>query len=722
MPRRIQAEWTRRPQPRWFQIFLSTAVVLGLIYFFASDLLGELVQRARRGELPEVQMVTVSFGDSDGGAEDGYQCYYRYELVPVSIAVQDATGEPIAVNEPRVRVFREGIHVRDAGGRAQVPVRYDPASNAWVGKWPMPLGTEPAVYTVRCELSVPVEAYPSNYDWRSRSAPSRQREGRSKRLELVTEDTESEPRAREEAVDQSAYRPAPGSLVREVIDRDFRVVAREPREVPRGLGIVTYETAMTNVLELRTRRPNGEEGDWTAIFDWLDLFSADTLWYSAFVTDTRGGPLPSGSVWFGPTRRALDAMGAHAHSRGLTFGAYAYAYRTFGDPKLLPPYRMVQANDHAEAYIPSLLDLGRVHDLTGMVREMDANPNVDMIGFDYIRDGNVGFATVNEFVDEMRPDVPEDWNELGAEDREAWIRERSAAWSSETARLWDWWRAHRTALVLRDILRDSGCEKPLWTFTLSWLHGQQHGQDPYMFTDAGVAIDAVMLYEYNSQRQFDAVVPGIRKTKQEGSWSVYSEASPMNLIFGNQIDFYSHQGITSPPAPQRYYERLLTAMQETDHHQPPVGVFCHDVMRAISGRTGPYAGREWALAGAAAMTRCREMNSRVPARVELLLPGSDGFAIGSSVRGTVKLTAIHDRPVEILGVTTYDTPGVSGRQDIYERPAVLQPGDTVEVPAEWYISGIRPGGPSHAMLAARVHWGSPEHAPSSTVYTYAGVY
>lgn len=721
MPRRIQAVMTRRSQPRWIQIALSGLVILGLVYFLASDLLVGLLARYRNPEQPAVQMVSVIFGDSDAGEQGGYQSYYRYELVPVSLIVRDARGELLAVDEPRVRVFREGIHVRDAGGRAQVPVRFDPASGAWVGNWPMPLGSEPALYTVRCEFSVPVEAYPSDYDWRARSAPSRQTEGRSKRLELVTADPESEPQASKDAVDQSAYRPPAGTLVREVVDRDFMIAAREPREVPRGLGAVTYETTMTNVLDLRTTRPNGEEGDWTAIFDWLDLFSADALWYSAFVTDARGGPLPSGSVWFGPTRRALDAMGAQAHSRGLMFGAYAYAYRTFGNPSLLPPYLMAQANDHPEAYIPSLLDLRRVRDLTAMVRELDANPNVDMIGLDYIRDGNVGFAAVDGFVDDIRPDVPDGWDEMPSEERQDWLRERSSAWSSETARLWDWWRAHRTATILRDILRDSGCQKPLWTFTLSWLHGQQHGQDPFMFTDAGVAIDAVMLYEHESQRQFDAAVPGIRKTKQEGSWAVYSEASPMNLMFGNQIDFYSHQNVTSPPAPQRFYERLLTAMQETDHHQPPVGVFCHDVMRAISGRTGPYAGREWALAGAAAMTQCREMNERVPAKAELILPQSGAATVGSSVRATIRLTATDDRPVEILGVTTYDTPGVWGRQGIYSEAAVLQPNSAVEVPAEWYISGTRPGGPNHAMLAARVHWGSPEHAPSSTVYAYVAV-
>lgn len=415
-------------------------------------------------------------------------------------------------------------------------------------------------------------------------------------------------------------------------------------------------------------------------------------------------------------------MGAHAHSRGLLFGAYAYAYRTFGSPSLLPPYAMVRANDHPEAYIPSLLDTGRVRDLTAMVRELDANPNVDMIGFDYIRDGNVGFAAVDSFVDDMRPGVPAGWSQMSAGSRQEWLRDQASVWSSETARLWDWWRAHRVALILRDIIRESGCQKPLWTFTLSWLHGQQHGQDPYMFTDAGVAIDAVMLYEYDSQRQFDAVVPGIRKTKQEGSWSVYSQASPMNLMFGNQVDFYSHQATTSPPAPQRFYERLITAMDVTDHHQPPVGVFCHDVMRCISGRKGPYSGTEWVLAAAAAMTRCREMNNRVPARAELRMPQSDSFPIGASVRGTIRLTATESRPVEILGVTTFDTPGISGKGDIYPQAVVLQPGTTIELPAAWYVSGVRPGGPNHAMLAARVLWGSPEHAPTSTVYTYVRVH
>jgi hypothetical protein len=192
-------------------------------------------------------------------------------------------------------------------------------------------------------------------------------------------------------------------------------------------------------------------------------------------------------------------------------------------------------------------------------------------------------------------------------------------------------------------------------------------------------------------------------------------------VFGNQVDFNSHQRVTDPPAPQRYYQRLVTAMEECDHFLPPAGVFCHDVMRGITGATGPYSGREWVLAGAAAMTRCREMNKKVPATASLVVPYSGAVPSGSSLRGTIKLSSLAERPIEILGVTTFDSPGISGKQDIYAEPAILQPGGTVEIPAQWYVSGPRAGGPAHGMLAARIHWGSPEHAPTSTVYTYVGV-
>ena len=51
--------------------------------------------------------------------------------------------------------------------------------------------------------------------------------------------------------------------------------------------------------------------------------------------------------------------------------------------------------------------------------------------------------------------------------------------------LFEWWRAHKVATVLKSILDEAKMTKPVFTFTLGWEMGHQHGQDPAMLVDAG---------------------------------------------------------------------------------------------------------------------------------------------------------------------------------------------------------------------------------------------
>jgi hypothetical protein len=88
-------------------------------------------------------------------------------------------------------------------------------------------------------------------------------------------------------------------------------------------------------------------------------------------------------------------------------------------------------------------------------------------------------------------------------------------------------RGHRAP-----ILEKSRVTKPTWIFVLSWLHGIQHGQDPLMFTDAGITMLAPMLYQVPDRGHFDTLTR---------SWNEYIDEGQANIVPGDQVDFYWHQ-------------------------------------------------------------------------------------------------------------------------------------------------------------------------------------
>ncbi len=351
----------------------------------------------------------------------------------------------------------------------------------------------------------------------------------------------------------------------------------------------------------------------------------------------------------------------------MRFGVYAWAYKTVGPLDLLPDYTYPYYDKDTLLAVPSLLDDRRVEDLAAAVRELNANENVDMIGFDYIRDAEPTFDAVNQFVEDVHPPVPEDWESLAQTAREAWLKAECTDPRSKPDprvwRLWGWWRAHRVSEIIRDIRKRSGCEKPLFCFTLSARHGFEHGQDPYMYQDAGKDVIAPMRYQTPSQAQFDAYL-----TSTQGNWREYSSLSPhLNIAPGNQVDYLYNQEVaqpslcrTDPPVPQRFYDRIHTALQEMAYqprdeagnprpgseYVPPVGVFCHDLQRTVATfydfLNDPYWGEEWALAGATAYTDVRAAWGRVP--VAMALEIENAAEPGEVVRGQVVLRNITTDP------------------------------------------------------------------------------
>ncbi len=131
-----------------------------------------------------------------------------------------------------------------------------------------------------------------------------------------------------------------------------------------------------------------------------------------------------------------------------------------------------------------------------------------------------------------------------------------------------------------------------------------------MFSDAGMDIDALMLYEANRQ-QFDILLD---------DWHNYVKKGQANLALGNVVDWPLHQKILNPPGPEEFYNRLIDATKKIYNDGTADAMFIHDLARALWGRIKPYSSKEWMLASGAAITEMRRLNGLLPMTAEINLP------------------------------------------------------------------------------------------------------
>jgi hypothetical protein len=212
------------------------------------------------------------------------------------------------------------------------------------------------------------------------------------------------------------------------------------------------------------------------------------------------------------------------------------------------------------------------------------DPNVDFVGVDYIRNALGGYELVDDFVAEMPGvKVPPEWPKLSKEERMTWLaRKKILRKDKDFIDAWQWWRAHRVALIVKELKRRLGGKKPLWAFTLTWEKGWQHGQDVVMMNDAGVDYDALMFYEADKP-QFDGMVK---------AWHEYIKHADVQVVPGNIYDWGLHQ--KDPAGPVEFSRRLKRAVDDVYADGPAQAVFYHDLARLLWGRLGPWGTAGWA--------------------------------------------------------------------------------------------------------------------------------
>ncbi len=469
--------------------------------------------------------------------------YLHYDLVGLRLTESDpALEREFAASPPRVAVLRGGVPVTTVGGIRETTLRRA-APGVWAAKWPVPWNAPAGEY-------LPALVGRGDLAGRLRAAP-------------------------------------------------FRVARRVPAPLPRPFVVATLEE--TGALSgLRLRGPDGRVEDWRALLDWTQALGANAL----LVLAGRSPGRRPGQVWDDSNAEFLPVLARACRRRGILFGAYAmYSLTTSTRPVGGYEYAQgVRDGRPVPTRAISLRDRRRADDVVRLLKPLAADPDVSFVGLDYIRNALGGDELASDFVAEM-PGVPAppEWPRLSRAEREVWLA-RKIAMHEDAAFLdaWDWWRARRAALLVREIKSRLGGTKPLWAFTLTWDRGWQHGQDPVMMNDAGVDYDGLMFYQAD-KAQYAAMMR---------DWRGYAARGDVQLVPGDIFDWDLHQ--KDPAGPAEFGRRLRLAVDSVYRDGPARAVFFHDLSRLLwRGRLGRWGALGWA---AQARELSRYVQTPVPER------------------------------------------------------------------------------------------------------------
>ncbi|MCK4803045.1 MAG: hypothetical protein KAT88_00740 [Spirochaetes bacterium] len=362
-------------------------------------------------------------------------------------------------------------------------------------------------------------------------------------------------------------------------------------EIKKGISIVDLETNR-RIKERSFTDPSGRKTDYSAILKWAKFMNADALWILAGETTAfKKRPLDRSPWDEGPLENLL-LLKELAIKYGIDIGAYVMSFYIPGKYRLSKRYEYGlgynQENDRL--YLAKHISLAsekRIQDIINLVKQFQEDPGITYIGFDFIRTGRAdGYELAPAVIDETNIKTPGDWDKLNAEEKIKWFAKKIEVEKDPVIiEKWRWWRAHKVAEIVKRVMKEARVTKPVWVYTLGWNHGKEHGQDPVMFFDAGVSIDAVMLYEANSQ-QF---------TRLLNQWNRYIKSGEGNIIIGNCIDYrLLDSDILSPP--EELFRRNVAGYRNIIRDGLASGIFLHDIARALWGRRGDFTTKDYAVA------------------------------------------------------------------------------------------------------------------------------
>ena len=280
--------------------------------------------------------------------------------------------------------------------------------------------------------------------------------------------------------------------------KDFTVKGRQSPPAKETKKIATLEYAIDLTTKKIPSVETGEPTTYDAIYDWIRYMKCDMFWAIGGQTTGWTAGITPEEPWAKAMIKNIENLASSKAKGNVELGAYVMSYFAAGGGARKGGYEVsIGYNSATQSLVESrhisLDDPKRVQDIIDILKRYDSNPNISYLGLDFIRTGEVdGYEMVDEMVELTGVYVPSNWSTMSKAARMRWLAINRGR--KEIGMKWRWFRAHKEALIIKAI-KDSGIRKKLWAFTLGWNHGQEHGQDPYMFFDAGIDYDAVMIYE-----------------------------------------------------------------------------------------------------------------------------------------------------------------------------------------------------------------------------------
>lgn len=383
--------------------------------------------------------------------------------------------------------------------------------------------------------------------------------------------------------------------------KNFVVKGKKSPPVKDTMKVTTLEYTVDLEKKTIPDVTTGKPSSYEAIYDWVRYMKTDILWVLGGQTTGWYSEINPQEPWNSSSIKNIDNLSKSLNKKDVELGAYLMSYFAAGggqekggyitsigyDPKL----KTLVKSRHI-----SLSDEKRLKDIIDLLKYYDKNPNIHYLGLDFIRTGERdGYEMVDEMVELTGVYTPANWANMSKKSRMLWLAQSRV--KKEISMKWRWFRAHKEALIIKAI-KDSGIKKPLWAFTLGWAQGNEHGQDIYMFFDAGLDYDAAMIYEAN-RAQHVAMLK---------SWPRYLNGE-YNVLIGNMVDNRLQDGSVRPEI--EYMKRIYETEAKFNASSRIRGIFFHDMSRMLWSkfRGSGNSIREWSNINAAVISRIEEKYS-----------------------------------------------------------------------------------------------------------------
>ncbi|MBN1595852.1 hypothetical protein JW933_08000 [candidate division FCPU426 bacterium] len=396
---------------------------------------------------------------------------------------------------------------------------------------------------------------------------------------------------------------------------DFEIAGRKPYPLPSGFSVVTDEGGKYGPHKTPGLNPEDKPG-WQNMIQWAKYMGADAFWQCIGQTQVWGVLKEEQYPFSQSMIRLMPKVGEAAHNQGMQYGAWITAFVVIGDKPEATGYQYTLGYSRSQNALRQLRYVSlacdqRIGHIIALLKKFEADPHVDFLGLDYMRTDFGGYEFAEEFVRDFTLSTPPQWGQWSSSERSLWFARQIEVERDPLLRSrWEWWRAHRVALVIERIKEEVKPTKPLWVFSLGWQTGHQHGQDLLMMLDAGIGFNSPMFYSVDKPDYPHLL----------SSWKWYLGSAPASVVIGEPVDWNLLGRTLDPSGPQEHVDRQIQAVEKLAPQAAHFGLFWHDLARAHFGARGPYGSLEWALAGATAFTRLKTSVKRYPYAVDIQKP------------------------------------------------------------------------------------------------------